>query len=106
MRRRLRKGIIDPRKLAIDVAKFSACFCHQSIDHPVCKSLVGTYDGGYFSVEKNSLRLQLSRGASVNFGAGLRESDAYPEQFHTEKSCIGWFHCRMLLQNLPGEHEG
>ena len=49
----------------IDVAKFSACFCHQSIDHPVCKSLVGTYDGGYFSVEKNSLRLRLSCGAST-----------------------------------------
>ena len=58
-------GIIDPRKLAIDVAKFSACFCHQSIDHPVCKLLVGTYNGGYFSVEKNSLRLQLNRGAST-----------------------------------------
>ena len=37
MRRRLRKCINDPRKLAMDVAKFSACFCHQSIDHPVCK---------------------------------------------------------------------
>ena len=89
MWRRLRKCIIDPQKLAIDVAKFSACFCHQSIDHPVCKSLVGTYDGGYFSVEKNSLRLQLSRERalqSVNFGAALHESDAYPEQFHTEKS--------------------
>jgi len=35
----------DPRKLAMDVAKFSSSFCHQSIDHPVCKSLVGTYDG-------------------------------------------------------------
>ena len=45
----------------MDVAKFSACFCHQSVDHPVCKSLVGTYNGRYFSVEKNSLRLQLSR---------------------------------------------
>ena len=44
----------------VDVAKFSACFCHQSIDHPVYKSLVGTYDGRYFSVEKNSLHLQLS----------------------------------------------
>ena len=59
--RNAEKSIIDPRKLAIDVAKFSACFCHQSIDHPVCKSLVGTYDGRYFSVEKNSLRLQLCR---------------------------------------------
>ena len=28
----------------MDVAKFSASFCHQSIDHPACKSLVGTYD--------------------------------------------------------------
>ena len=45
----------------MDVAKFSACFCHQSIDHPVGKSLVGTYDGRYFSVEKNSLHLQFSR---------------------------------------------
>ena len=45
----------------MDVAKFSACFCHQRIDYPVCKSLVGTYDGRYFRVEKNSLRLQLSR---------------------------------------------
>ena len=44
----------------MDVAKFSGCFYHQSIDHPVCKSLVGTYNGRYFSVEKNSLRLQLS----------------------------------------------
>ena len=43
----------------MDVAKFSACFCHQSINNSVCKSLVGTYDGRYFSVE-NSLRLQLS----------------------------------------------
>ena len=61
MRRRLQKCIIDPRKLAMDVAKFSACFCHQSTDHPMCKSLVGTYNGRYFSVEKNSLRLKLSR---------------------------------------------
>ena len=45
----------------MDVAKFSAYFCHQSIDHPVCKSLVGTYDGRYFSVKKNSLCMQLSR---------------------------------------------
>ena len=45
----------------MDVAKFSAGFCHQSIDHPVCKSLVGTYDGRYFSVEKNSLRLRSTR---------------------------------------------
>ena len=30
----------------IDVAKFSACFCHQSINHPVCKSLVGMKDEG------------------------------------------------------------
>ena len=45
----------------MDVTKFSACFCHESIDHPVCKSLVGTYDGMYFSVEKNSLRLHSSR---------------------------------------------
>ena len=45
----------------MDVAKFSACFCHQSIDHPVCKLLVGIYDGRYFSVENNSLCLQLSR---------------------------------------------
>ena len=44
----------------MSAAKFSACFCHQSIDHPVCKSLVSTYDGSYFSVEKNSLRLKLS----------------------------------------------
>ena len=44
----------------MDVAKFSACFCHQSINHSVCKSLVGTYDGRYFSVAKNNLRLQLS----------------------------------------------
>ena len=58
---KLRKCIIDPRKLAMGVARFSACFCHQSIDHPVCKSLVGSYDGRYFSVEKNSLRLRLSR---------------------------------------------
>ena len=35
----------DPRKLVMDVAKFSACFCHQSIDHPVYKLLVGTYNG-------------------------------------------------------------
>ena len=28
----------------MDVAKFSASFCHQSVDHPVCKSLVGTYN--------------------------------------------------------------
>jgi len=27
MRRRLQKCIIDPQKLAMDVAKFSACFC-------------------------------------------------------------------------------
>ena len=27
----------------MDVAKFSANFCHQSIDHPVCKSLVGMH---------------------------------------------------------------
>jgi len=40
--------------------EFSASFCHQSINHPVCKSQVGTYDGRYFSVEKNSLRLRLS----------------------------------------------
>ena len=52
---------IDPWKLVMDVAKFSACFGHRSIDHLVCKSLVGTYDGRYFSVEKDSLRLQLSR---------------------------------------------
>ena len=45
----------------MEVDKFSACFCHQSIDHPVCESLVSTYDGRYFSVEKDSLRLQLSR---------------------------------------------
>ena len=45
----------------MDVAKLSACFCHQGIDHPVCKSLVGNYNGRYFSVEKNSLPLQLSR---------------------------------------------
>ena len=60
MWRRLQKCIIDPWKLAMDVAKLSACFCQQSIDHPVCKSLVGNYDGRYFSVEKNSLPLQLS----------------------------------------------
>ena len=52
---------MDPRKLAMGVARFSACFCHQSIDRPVCKSLVGTYNGRYFSVEKNSLRLKSSR---------------------------------------------
>ena len=45
----------------MNVAKFSACFCHQRIDYPVYKPLVGTYDGRYFSVEKNSLRLQLGR---------------------------------------------
>ena len=44
----------------MDVAKFSACFCHQSINNPVCKLLVGIYDGRYFSVEKNSLCLELS----------------------------------------------
>ena len=45
----------------MDVAKFSASFCHQSIDHPACKSLVGTYDGRYFSVGNNSVRLRSSR---------------------------------------------
>ena len=57
----IKKCIIDPRKVAMDVAKLTVCFCHQSIDHPVCKSLVGIYNGRYFSVEKNSLHLQLSR---------------------------------------------
>ena len=73
----------------MDIAKFSTCFCHQSIDHPVCKSLVRTYDGRYFGVGKNSLRLQLSHEpvlSSVNFGAAIRESVAYLEQFRTEKS--------------------
>ena len=50
-----RRCIIDPRKVAMDVAKFSACFCRQSIDYPVCKLLVGSYDGGYFSVEKKTV---------------------------------------------------
>ena len=27
----------------MDVANFSVCFCHQSINHPVCKLLVGTW---------------------------------------------------------------
>ena len=31
----------------------------KSVNHPGCKSLVGTYDGRYFSVEKNSLCLYL-----------------------------------------------
>ena len=55
----------DPRKLVMDVAKFSASFCHQSIDHPVCKSLVGTYDGRLFSVENNSLHLRSSRESAL-----------------------------------------
>ena len=79
----------------MDVAKFSACFCYQAIDHPVCKSLVGTYDARYFSVEKSSLRLQLSREPvlkSVNFGAALRESDVYLEQF-----CTGLLHWLVSL---------
>ena len=76
----------------MNVAKFSACFCHESIDHPVYKSLVGTYDGRYFSIEKEqsspTTELQAStiKHQNFGFGAALRESDAYPEQFHTEKS--------------------
>ena len=51
MWRRLRNFIIDPRKLAMDVAKFSACFCHPRY-RPSSVSLVGNYDGRYFSVER------------------------------------------------------
>ena len=32
----------------------------KSIDHPVCKLLVGTYDRRYFGIGKNGLRLRLS----------------------------------------------
>ena len=38
------KCIINPRKLVMEVAKFSASFCYQ-------KCQVGTYNGKYFSVK-------------------------------------------------------
>ena len=37
----------------------------KGIDHPVCKSLVGTYDGKFFSIEKNSLRLCLNHMSAL-----------------------------------------
>ena len=101
----MRKCIIDPRKIAIDVAKFSAFCCHQSI---VCKSVVGTYDGRYFSVEKNGFRLQLIREPALLASTSVlpfvnkwRLHGAGPHRVY-----FGWFHCRMFLQNLPGESEG
>ena len=58
----------------------------KSILHPVCKSLFSTYNGRYFSAEKNSQKSCMSVLSGVKFGATLRESDTYLEQFPTEKS--------------------
>ena len=61
----------------------------KSINHAVCLSLVGTYNGSYFGVEKNSFCLCLSSMSvleNVKLGGTLRESGAYPEQFCIEKS--------------------
>ena len=96
----------------MNVAKFSACFCHQSIDHPVCKSLVGTYDGRYFKCRKEqssptieSQARTIKRPTSVLpfVKVTLTRSSSTPKN----PSLLHWLiHCHMFLQNLPGEREG
>ena len=111
MRRRLRKCIIDSWKLVMDVAKFSACFCHESIDHPVCKSLVGTYmyNGRYFSVEKEqSSPTTESRANAVKRQLWCCPSWKWclPGAVRTKKSKFTALVGFTVVCSYSGEHEG
>ena len=97
----------------MDVAKFSACFCHQSITiQCVSCQLAPVMEGS--SVQKTTVfaydRVASQCCKSVNFGAALCESDAYPQQFRTEKSkfitLVGFTvvcSCRISLGNAKDE---
>ena len=57
----------------MDVAKFSASFCHQSVDHPVCKSLVGTYNRVCNSKYEPTSMNDFMRSVKHLIGASLSE---------------------------------
>ena len=75
----MEKFIVNPQKLPMEPVS-----AIKIVNHPVYKSLVGTHDWRYFSIDYVSVLCQ--HYEESKFAAALCEGDTYSEQFRTEKS--------------------